>query len=132
MIVLDCSMLGSWLIPDAASEEHDRVLERVQAEGVLVPSIWDLEIANLLTMCVRRGRMDAVTAATALAFVDAIPAQRAPDLPRSAVYGCALRHALTAYDAAYLLVASDHGLPLATTDRALIAAAPAASVPLLG
>lgn len=124
-------MLGSWLIPDEASEEHDHVLERVQTEGVLVPSIWDLEIANLLTMCVRRGRMDAVTAAAALAFVDAIPAQRAPDLSRLAVYECAVRHALTAYDAAYLLVASDHGLPLATTDRALVAAALAAGVPLL-
>ncbi len=130
-MVLDCSMLGAWLIPDEASDQHDQLLQRVQEEGVLVPGLWDVEIANLITMCVRRGRMNAATAEASLAFVDALPARRAADPSRAALHQCAMRHSLTAYDAAYLLVAADNGLALATTDHALIAAAPAAGVLLV-
>jgi predicted nucleic acid-binding protein len=42
------------------------------------------------------------------------------------------RHSLTAYDAAYLELAQRKGLPLATLDKHLIAAAPLESVYLLG
>ena len=41
------------------------------------------------------------------------------------------QHRLSAYDAAYLELALRLGLPLATADRALIAAAQAVGVPLL-
>ena len=42
-----------------------------------------------------------------------------------------LRHSLTAYDATYLELAMRRGMPLATTDAALVAAARAAGVQLL-
>jgi predicted nucleic acid-binding protein len=42
------------------------------------------------------------------------------------------RHRLTAYDAAYLEIASRRKIPLATLDRELQAAASAESVKLLG
>jgi len=41
------------------------------------------------------------------------------------------RHQLTAYDSAYLVLAQREGLPLATSDEKLQAAAQAAGVPLV-
>jgi predicted nucleic acid-binding protein len=52
----------------------------------------------------------------------------APEEP--AVLGLARRHRLTVYDAAYLELAKRAGFPLATLDKALIAAAAAEAVPL--
>jgi predicted nucleic acid-binding protein len=42
------------------------------------------------------------------------------------------RHRLTVYDAAYLELAIRSGLPLATLDAALVRAAQAEQVPLIG
>ena len=56
--------------------------------------------------------------------------KQAPD--PSALLGLARRHQLTAYDAAYLGLAAQNGLALATLDIRLIAAATAAGVPLVG
>jgi len=44
----------------------------------------------------------------------------------------ARRHRLTVYDAAYLELAQREGVPLATLDGALAAAARAEGVPVLG
>ncbi|MGQ3045861.1 MAG: type II toxin-antitoxin system VapC family toxin [Niveispirillum sp.] len=42
----------------------------------------------------------------------------------------AAKHRLTVYDASYLALALDRGLPLATFDKEIIAAARSLSVPL--
>ena len=44
----------------------------------------------------------------------------------------AFKHGLTTYDATYLALALAEGLPLATLDRQLAAAARAEKVPILG
>jgi predicted nucleic acid-binding protein len=49
----------------------------------------------------------------------------------AAVLAAGRHHGLTAYDAAYLVLAEREGIPLATTDGKLRAAAQAAGVPLL-
>ncbi|WP_108724312.1 PIN domain-containing protein [Phyllobacterium zundukense] len=49
-----------------------------------------------------------------------------------AILSIALKHNLSAYDAAYLALAIDQSLPLATNDRKLAAAARAEAVKILG
>ena len=49
-----------------------------------------------------------------------------------AVLAVAMAHGLTAYDAAYLALAQEHGLPLATLDQKLAQAARHEGVALLG
>jgi predicted nucleic acid-binding protein len=49
-----------------------------------------------------------------------------------AVLNLASSHALSAYDAAYLTLALDRKLPLATLDRKLVVAARAEGVEILG
>jgi predicted nucleic acid-binding protein len=53
-----------------------------------------------------------------------------PDM--AAVLATGSHHRLTAYDAAYLVLAEREGIPLATSDAKLGAAAQVAGVPVLG
>jgi predicted nucleic acid-binding protein len=56
-IVLDASMAIGWLFADERAAASRLVLRRVVAEGALVPSLWRLEVANVLRNAVRRGPM---------------------------------------------------------------------------
>ena len=104
-------------------------LERLSPAGAVVPSLWWFEVRNLLVINERRGRIDPVGTASFLADLARLPIAVDP-LPDSAsVLALAREHDLMVYDAAYLELAVR--LPLATLDRALIAAAPTARVELL-
>jgi predicted nucleic acid-binding protein len=106
-------------------------LERVGVEDAVVPAVWWFEVRNLLIANERRGRIDPAGTGMFLAHLARLPiaVDRAPD--SGMVMTLARQHGLTVYDAAYLEVALRLVLPLATLDRALAAAAPAAGVELL-
>jgi uncharacterized protein with PIN domain len=57
-VVLDASMTIAWLFADEHTEAAHKVMRRVAAEGAAVPSLWRLEVANVLRNAVRRGRCD--------------------------------------------------------------------------
>jgi predicted nucleic acid-binding protein len=85
-------------------------------------------------MGVRRGRHDAAFRDATLADLAVLPITVDPETDRqawSATLQLATRHRLTLYDAAYLELAQRRGLPLATLDRELRAAAAAERVVLL-
>lgn len=125
-LVLDASMTIAWLFDDEHTEAAHRVLRRVVAEGAAVPSLWRLEVANMLHNAARRGRCDEP-------FVDrsldrlrhlAISIDGETDEHAwGATRALAREHDLTLYDAAYLELALRLGQPLATCDQALIRAA---------
>ena len=60
--VLDSSATA-WIYGDETTEQIRRVF---QANGAVVPALWRLEIANSLTLAVRRGRIDAYFCRAAL------------------------------------------------------------------
>jgi predicted nucleic acid-binding protein len=99
--VLDCSVAVSWCFEDEAAGAKDALLELARDEGAVVPSLWYLELGNVLLRADRRGRLSALRETLALARAEQ----------------------LTSHDAAYLEVAMRRGLPLATKDRGLCAAA---------
>jgi len=94
-----------------------------------------LEVANVLEMDVRRHRHNAEFRDKTLADLAQLPIHVDPETDRQA-WGAsarlATRRQLTLYDAAYLELALRRGLPLATLDRDLRAAAKAERVQLLG
>jgi predicted nucleic acid-binding protein len=93
------------------------------------------EVANALAAGIRRGRLDAVAADVFLRRLEGLNIQvEVRDQPISGrdLLPLALRHGLTAYDAAYLELAMRKGYALATLDRHLIAAAPHEGVQLMG
>lgn len=134
-LVLDSSATLAWIYMDERSEAIAHVFDRLTAAGAWVPSLWRLEIANVLEMGVRRGRMDAAFRDATLADLELLPIMTDPDTGKHA-WRATLRlaelHRLTLYDAAYLELAKRRGLPLASLDRELRAAAGLEGVELLG
>ena len=100
-----------------------------------MPSLWKLEVANALQMALRRRRVTAGFRDYSLADLADLPIAIEPDTATYAwttTVRLADRFGLTIYDAAYLELANRRGLPLATLDRELRAAAAVLDVPLLG
>jgi predicted nucleic acid-binding protein len=132
-LVLDCSLAMAWYFRDEATPYTTAVRTALATERVVVPSLWALEITNVLIVAERRKRSTQAKASKWLRLLAALPifvdgetAARAFD----PVLSLARAHKLTAYDAAYLELAMRRGLPLATLDDDLKKAAQTVGVPL--
>ncbi|HYN37909.1 MAG TPA: type II toxin-antitoxin system VapC family toxin [Rhodospirillales bacterium] len=125
-IVLDASMALAWCFADEARDTDVRLLDRLRGETIDVPALWRLEIANVLALAERRGRITAVDIATFLDLLSALEVNidvQTSDRAFTEIFGLARSHALTAYDAAYLELAMRLGGALASKDQALCKAA---------
>jgi predicted nucleic acid-binding protein len=131
-LVLDVSVVAAWAFEDEAAAIADVAADRLADGFALVPSLWHFETAHAMTKAVRRDRL---RPDEATAFLDRLSAFdiRTDALPPNGwrLHAESLRYDLSAYDTAYLLLALDRGLPLATLDRALSEAAARAGVPLV-
>jgi predicted nucleic acid-binding protein len=129
--VLDGSLAVAWCFPDEQAPYAQAVLDALASTTAFVPSLWHLEVANALLMGERRKRSTEADTARWLAFLTPLPITVDDETPTRA-WGDVLRlaraHTLSAYDAAYLELALRRGLPLATLDGKLKAAAAAAGV----
>lgn len=134
-LVLDSSVALTWIYADEGNEHTEGVLQRVARSEAWVPSIWRLEVANSLQQGLRRGRIEMDDRDLGLGDLSKLKIHVDPhtnDKAWSSTLDLSTRFTLTVYDAAYLELAMRRGLPLATLDRDLRAAAGAAGVPLLG
>lgn len=126
MLVVDCSVAVSWCFEDEASEAADALLLRIRDDGAVVPSLWHLEIANVLIQAARRRRITPDDAGARLRLMAALPIATDAETATRAwrdTLALARTEGLTAYDAAYLELAIRRHLPLATRDKALAEAA---------
>ncbi len=133
MTVIDASVVLAWLFAEARGNEADTVLRSAAEDGIVVPALFWLEVANALRTRVRRGAVRAADRDSALARVRALGALTAeltdPDtegLDRTITLSD--RYDLTVYDAAYLELALRLGAPLRTFDGPLGQAAVSAGV----
>jgi predicted nucleic acid-binding protein len=134
-LVLDSSVTLAWIYSDESTLPMKSVFERVTSTGAWVPGLWRLEVANVLEMAVRRGKVPSYFRDITLADLALLEIRTDPDTNQhawGATTQLAKRHRLTAYDAAYLELALRRGLPLATLDEELRAAGAAEGVELLG
>ncbi len=103
----------------------------------LVPSIWAIEMANTLVKAVRRGTLTEEAVENGLQQLEILVisgSRISVDSNLRSVreaYAVARRYQVSAYDGFYLQLAIDAGLPLATLDKGLRAAAVKAGVTLL-
>ena len=133
-VVLDSSATLACVYPDETTQAMRELFDAVAEDGALVPSLWRLEVANSLTMTVRRGRIDARFRAAALAdlaLLDIIVDRQTEAQAWTTTLDLADRFRLTLYDAAYLELARRHSLPLASLDEPLRNAAGGLGVALL-
>lgn len=134
-LVLDSSVTLAWIHADELTGAVRAAFDQVSEAGAWVPSLWRLEVANVLEMGVRRKKHTADFRDATLADLAALTIRLDPETDRHA-WGATVRlattHGLTTYDAAYLELALRRDLPLATLDKDLRTAARAEGVVLLG
>lgn len=132
--VLDASVALAWVL-DNPIAPYAMEVRRALASGKrgLVPALWHLEIANGLATAMRRRDLIGADVDVALATIQATLAQTIDTETMFIPVGEALANArafqLTTYDAVYLELARREGLPLATLDKGLRAAATKAGIP---
>lgn len=134
-LVLDSSVTIAYLYQGETTEAVNEIFVSVRNGGAWVPSLWSLEVANVLQMGVRRGRHDAAFRDASLADLELVPIRVDSSTPLYAwgkILHLADSYDLTIYDATYLELAMRLALPLATLDQALRIAAARAGVELLG
>ncbi len=131
-IVLDVSVVVAWCLQDEESEAADRALDRLARDEAVVPALWWFELRNALVVNQRRGRLAETDSVAFLREMDRLPI-RLEERPGSSdlVLALARRHGLTVYDASYLEAGLRHGVPVATLDRKLAAAAEIEGVDVL-
>lgn len=132
--VLDCSVALAWVLPDEGGPYADALLDRLVAEGAVVPPIWPLEVGNVLLVALRRRRIRREEFEPMVEKLGHLPIEvdlGATDHALAGVLVLAAQHRLTTYDAAYLDLAQRRKLPLATLDKRLRAACRAANVEVL-
>src|ERR1700687_4959287 len=59
LLILDSSVTLAWIYGDETSQAIRRLFDAIADDGAVVPALWRLEVANSLTMAVRKGRIDA-------------------------------------------------------------------------
>jgi predicted nucleic acid-binding protein len=131
--VLDGSVTMVWGFDDEADSYAEAILDKMPELQAHVPSLWPLEVANVLIVGERRNRVTAADAARFLAILSAFPIAVDDQTVAHAwsdTMHLARAHNLSAYDAAYLELAIRVGLPLAALDGRLKTAAQAMGVPL--
>lgn len=134
-VVIDASAIGPFVFADerdAMLPDLDATLEKGRA---VVPAHWRLEVANMIFVALRSGRISSAQFSRILAQLKALVVEidsRTNFEAWEASLALGGKHELTAYDAAYLELARRRRLPLATHDKALIRSAPAENVVLFG
>jgi predicted nucleic acid-binding protein len=132
--VLDASVTLAWCFEGQSSDYTEAVLQAViEGNQAVVPAIWKLEVANALTVAERRKMIAPEKLAPFLHDLERLQITVDPE-GMNFVFGDVLdlarRCQRSAYDASYLELASRKGLPLATRDEPLRAAARGMGIPV--
>jgi predicted nucleic acid-binding protein len=103
---------------------HERHSSAISAPlEAVAPRLWAYEVRNSVLTGLRRKRITHADALEFLESIKALPIRLADPVSYDGVFSLADRRGLTVYDAAYLDLALREGLPLASLDNALCAAA---------
>ncbi len=130
-VVVDASIALAWCFPDETSDYADAVLVSLEGKTMLVPAVWNLEIANALLVGERRKRLNQTEIRRFTTLLESLPLvqdTRPVASHVNDVLPLARAHGLTACDAAYLELSIRQSVPLATLDEKLQKAAKLAGV----
>ena len=131
--VLDGSVTLAWLFADEQNLYADAIVAKLPHLEMLVPRLWHLEVSNVLLVGERRKRCSQANTTQWLLYLAGLPIMVDDSTEVRAwsdTVSLARLHRLSAYDAAYLELAIREGVPIASLDSPLKAAAKAAGVPI--
>lgn len=124
--VLDNSVTMSWCFPDEHDSYAQDVLKDLPGTAAAVPTLWPMEVANILLVGERRGRISQADSATFIGLLEGLPIRIDDETSEHAMkasLNLARAQGLSVYDATYLELALRRGLPIATLDAKLKLAA---------
>ena len=122
MIVVDTNVMASLVVGGEEGADSRALLE--QDAQWAAPGILVSELRNVLLGFVRRGELTPEQAKAMCDDASLVLGGRIVSVVGSRVIDTALECDLTAYDAEFVLLARTLGVPLATSDRAILAGAP--------
>jgi predicted nucleic acid-binding protein len=131
--VIDNSVVMSWCFKDEISKYADAVLDRLQEATAFVPSIWPLEVVNVLLVAERKNRLseaDSIRFITLLSQLPIIVEYERVGRIMNDLLTLSRANRLSSYDASYLDLSMRKGIPIATIDNRLIEAAKKTDVPI--
>ena len=132
--VVDNSVVMTWCFKDEACRYGDAVLDNLENSTAFVPAVWPLEVSNVLLVAERKKRIGEADSTRFLALLSELSIfveQESPERMIKEILALAREHQLSSYDASYLDLAMRKGLPIATLDNGLRAAAKRAKVPFV-
>jgi predicted nucleic acid-binding protein len=133
--IVDASVALCWYFEDQKTAYTEAVFDCLaRGDEALVPAVWPLEVVNSLVVGVRQKTVSAAQLQTFVQDLKDLPVEvdtQGIDRAYSSIARLSQQHQLSSYDAAYLDLALVEGLPLATLDKNLRAAAKRAGVELL-
>ncbi len=134
-LVVDASLAVAWVHPGQATAQTDALLSEVgNGIAVVVPALWPVEMANVLLVLERRGKLTADERAEAMEALKALDFEidhAMSELAFTRLSRLASELCLSVYDAAYLELALRMELPLACRDGPLRDAARKRDVPVV-
>jgi predicted nucleic acid-binding protein len=133
--VLDASVVLTWCFPDEKAALARHVANRFKkGDTALASSFWPHEVLNALLAGERRKRISGAMIRSFLDDLTLLPVALeacAAGVVFDRIQSLSRRHGLTPYDAAYLDLALENGLAVATLDEALVRACQSTGVGLV-
>jgi len=124
----------AWCFEDEADRYADHVLDLLVENEAIAPSLWPLEVANVLLSAERGRRLTEADTSKFVHILSQLPItvdQETVDRALSEILFLGRKYELSAYDAAYLELAMREGVELATRDKELRKAATKCGVKLV-
>ena len=120
--VLDNSVIMTWCFEDESVNYSEAVLESLLKNSAIVPSIWPLEVTNVLLVGEKRKRLRRVDSIHFIALLRELPIIVEPENTErimNELLTVGSENNLSSYDASYLYLAMRYDIPLATLDGKL-------------
>lgn len=132
--VIDNSVAMRWCFKDETNQYADAILNSLELSTAFVPSIWPLEVGNVLLVAERKKHLSESDCTRFITLLAELPIEiehESPERMRRNILALAREYQISTYDASYLDLAMSKGLPIATLDKSLRKAAKRSHVSIL-
>ena len=119
MIIADTNLIAYLLVDGPFTNEARAVYEK--DPDWVAPSFWRSEFRNVLVLSLRRGIISFTDVLEVMEDADLLMGGKDRDSPSVRILRLAADSGCSAYDCEFVALALDLGVPLVTSDRALIA-----------
>lgn len=119
MIVADTNLLAYLLLPGGRTPAVEAVLQ--QDASWAAPLLWRSEFRNVLVVYMRYRGMTLADAVVTMDRAELLLVDRSYALPSDAVLALAAEREISAYDAEFVVLAQELGVPLVSSDAKLLA-----------